>query len=129
MTGGTPLDGERYISLETFRKDGSGVKTPVWAAAMTGKLVVVTDGTSHKVKRLQSDPKIRAAGCNARGDVHGVWYKGTARILEATGAQAAEASLKSKYGLQYLVLNFFSSVSGRRKRRAYLEITIDGSAS
>jgi PPOX class probable F420-dependent enzyme len=129
MTGGTPLDGERYISLETFRKDGSGVKTPVWAAAMAGKLVVVTDGTSHKVKRLRNDPKIRAAGCNARGDVHGAWHKGTARILEAPEAEQAEATLKSKYGLQYLVLNFFSSVSGRRKRRAYLEIAIDGPAS
>jgi PPOX class probable F420-dependent enzyme len=129
MTGGTPLDGERYISLETFRKDGSGVKTPVWAAARAGKLVVVTDGTSHKVKRLRSDPKIRAAGCNARGDVHGAWFKGTARILEASEAvQAAEATLKSKYGIQYLVLNFFSTVSGRRKRRAYLEISIDGPA-
>jgi uncharacterized protein len=129
MTGGTPLDGERYISLETFRKDGSGVKTPVWAAEMAGKLVVVTDGTSHKVKRLRSDPKIQAAGCNARGDVHGTWYKGTARILEPDAAQAAEAALKSKYGLQYLVLNFFSTLSGRRKRRAYLEIAIDGPAS
>ena len=57
----TPLDGETYISLETFRKDGSGVKTPVWAAALDGKLVVMTDGTSHKVKRLRSNPAATAA--------------------------------------------------------------------
>ena len=72
MTGAsTPLDDEQYINLETFRKDGSGVKTPVWAAAQDGKLVVMTDGTSHKVKRIRADPKVRAAACDARGTVNG----------------------------------------------------------
>jgi hypothetical protein len=125
-TQGTPLDGERYINLETFRKDGSGVKTPVWAAAMDGKLVVMTDGTSHKVKRLRNDPKIKAAGCDARGGVHGAWYEGTAKILDEAGAARAEATLIAKYGFQYRVLNVFSGISGRKKRRAYLEISIEG---
>ena len=125
MTG-TPLDGERYINLETFKKDGNGVKTPVWAAAQGGKLVVMTDGTSYKVKRLRNDPKIRAAGCDARGSVHGAWYEGTGKILDEAGAARAEATLLEKYGLQYRVLNFFSSIAGRKKRRAYLEISIEG---
>ena len=28
-SAGTPLDSERYISLETFKRDGTGVPTPV----------------------------------------------------------------------------------------------------
>ena len=123
---GTALDAERYISLETFRKDGSGVKTPVWAAALEGKLVVVTDGTSHKVKRLRNDPKIRVAGCDRIGKVHGPWHAGTARILDEAGAARAEAVLAKKYGFQYRILNLFSTLSGRKKRRAYLELTITG---
>ena len=122
----TALDAERYINLETFRKDGSGVKTPVWAAALDGKLVVMTDGTSYKVKRLRNNPKVRVAACSARGDVRGPWHEGTCRVLDADGSQRAEAALKGKYGLQYKVLNFFSRLGGRYGRRAYLEVTVGG---
>jgi hypothetical protein len=120
----TPLDEETYISLETFRKDGSGVKTPVWAAAQGGKLVVVTDGTSFKVKRIKNDPKVRVAACDSRGNVRGSFFDGTCRILDATESDRAEATLKAKYGFQYRALNFFSKIGGRFGRRAYLEITV-----
>jgi PPOX class probable F420-dependent enzyme len=123
-TSTTPLDGERYINLETFRKDGSGVKTPVWAATLAGKLVVTTDGTSHKVKRLRNDPKIRAAACDARGNVRGPWHGGTARILDAAEIAEAESALARKYGFQYALLNVLSTIAGRKKRRAYLELTL-----
>ena len=83
-TQGTPLDAERYINLETFRKDGTGVKTPVWAAALDGRLVVFTDGTSYKVKRLRANPAIKAAACDVRGNVRGAWHDGTARIRHWT---------------------------------------------
>ena len=122
----TPLDDERYISLETFKKDGNGVKTPVWAAALDGKLVVMTDGTSFKVKRIRNNAKMRAAGCDARGKtIHGAWHEGTARILddEAHIARADEA-LRRKYGIQYRVLGFFSRLAGRMKRRAFIELTV-----
>ena len=52
---GTPLDKERFISLETFKKNGDGVKTPVWSAPLDGKLVVFTAGGSYKVKRLRNN--------------------------------------------------------------------------
>jgi PPOX class probable F420-dependent enzyme len=126
----TPLDGERYINLETFRKDGSGVKTPVWAAAQDGKLVVTTGGTSFKAKRLRHDPRFRAAACDSRGNVRGPWFAGTARFLEDPAASArAEATLKGKYGLQWTVFGFFSRLSGRAKDRVFLELTIDGPAT
>jgi PPOX class probable F420-dependent enzyme len=122
---GTPLDAEQYINLETFRKDGTGVKTPVWAAALDGKLVVMTDGTSYKVKRIRANPRLRAAGCDARGNVHGPWYEGTASILDEAGALRADAALARKYGLSYRALGLFSAIAGRKKRRAYLEIAVE----
>lgn len=121
----TALDGERYISLETFRKDGSGVQTPVWAAALDGRLLVVTDGTSFKVKRLRANPKLRAAACDVRGKMRGDWHEGSARILEdGAEKERAEKTLRAKYGWQYAMLNFFSRLSGRIGRRAYLEISL-----
>lgn len=123
----TPLDQERYISLETFRKDGTGVKTPVWAAPLDGKLVVFTDGTSYKVKRLRNNPKVRVAGCDARGAVIKTeWLDGSARIVTDDGAyiERAHRALKDKYGWQLRLLDFFSRLGGRIGRRAYLELTL-----
>jgi len=122
---GTPLDHERYINLETFKKDGAGVKTPVWAAPLDGRLVIVTDGRSYKVRRLRNNPKCKVAPCDARGNVKGSWYEGTGRVLEDPDAKArALAALRQKYGWQIRVLDFFSWLGRRRGRRAFLELSL-----
>jgi PPOX class probable F420-dependent enzyme len=122
----TPLDHERYISLETFKKDGTGVKTPVWVAPLDGKLVVFTDGTSYKVKRLRNNPKVRVAGCDARGKVIKTeWLEGQGRIVDDPGFQKrAHQALKDKYGWQIGLLDLFSWIGRRIGRRAYLELTL-----
>jgi PPOX class probable F420-dependent enzyme len=116
---------ERYVSLETFRKDGTGVKTPVWAAPLEGRLVAMTDGTSYKVKRLRRDPRVRVAACDARGRVRGDWADGTGRVLDDPAtAERAHAALREKYGWQMGMADFFSRAFGRMGRRVYLELTI-----
>jgi PPOX class probable F420-dependent enzyme len=121
----TPLDDERYVNLETFKKDGTGVKTPVWAAPLDGRLVVFTDGTSYKVKRLRRDPRIRVAPCDVRGNLKGDWRDGTGRILDDAGEKArAMAALRRKYGWQIRVLDVFSWIGRRIGRRAFLELSI-----
>ncbi len=121
----TPLDRERYINLETFKKDGNGVKTPVWAAPLDGGLVIFTAGDSFKVKRLRRNPKARAAACDMRGTVHGPWHEGTCRIVEDAETQTRiHAALRKKYGWQMAVGDFFATVSGRKNKRAYLALTL-----
>jgi PPOX class probable F420-dependent enzyme len=121
----TPLGDERYVSLETFRKDGTGVKTPVWAAPLEGRLVVMTDGTSYKVKRLRRDPHVRVAACDGRGNVRGDWMEGTGRVIEdSAAAERAHVALREKYGWQMGLTDFFSRLFGRMTRRAYLELTL-----
>src|SRR5437868_15193587 len=98
---GTPLDSARYINLETFKKNGDGVKTPVWSAPLDGKLVVFTAGESFKVKRLGRNPKIRVAACDARGNVRAdtVGHDGTGRILGGAAAERrALGALGGNYG-------------------------------
>jgi PPOX class probable F420-dependent enzyme len=122
---GTSLDNEKYINLETFKKDGNGVKTPVWAAPLDGKLVIFTAGDSFKVKRIRRNSKCRAAACDMRGKVRGEWHDGTARVLEDTAAQErAHAALRKKYGWQMAVGDFFATISGRKSKRAFLEVTL-----
>ena len=121
----TPLEGGRYVSLETFRRDGTGVRTPVWAAALDGRLVIVTGGDSPKVRRLRRDAKVRVAACDARGAVRGPWHQGQGRVIDdARHAARAHAALRQKYGWQMLALDGFARLSGRLARRAFLEISL-----
>lgn len=116
---------EPYVSLSTFRRNGAEVATPIWVAAVDGKLYAVTDGTSAKMKRLKVTDRIRLAACDARGNVRGDRIDGNARRVEdAATIQRAIDALGRKYGWQFGVLNFFSTLFGRIGRRAFIEIEI-----
>lgn len=130
MSNSTPLDRQQYVNLETFKKDGSGVKTPVWAAPLEGKLVVGTDATTFKVKRVRNNPKVRVAACNGSGSkILGPWYEGTARLVTDPGEMArADAALMRKYGWQRRLFYFFSRLFGRIKEPAIIEITVGNTA-
>jgi PPOX class probable F420-dependent enzyme len=121
----TPLDDARYISLMSFKRDGAGVPTPVWTAPLDGKLVVFTARDSYKVKRIGRNPKVRVARCDVRGRVLGPWLDGTCVIAEDPAQERRIMdALTRKYGLQLRILNFFAGLTGRDKKRAYLEIAL-----
>jgi PPOX class probable F420-dependent enzyme len=119
------LADERYINLESFKKDGNGVKTPVWCAPLDGKIVVFSEGEAFKVKRVRRNPKVRVAKCDVRGKVLGPWSDGTCVIVQDRAhAERAYAALRKKYGLQMRVLDFFSGLVGKKEKRAVLEISL-----
>jgi uncharacterized protein len=119
------LTRERYVSLATFRRDGAEVRTPIWFAIAGDGLWVVTGGDSGKVKRLRRDSRVRVAPCDVRGIVHGPWREGTARIAQDPREIAdARAMLRAKYGWQVTLLDLFSRLSGRAKRRVWLEVAL-----
>ncbi len=120
-----PLADEQYINLETFKRDGNGVKTPVWAAPLEGKLVLMSAGDAFKVKRLRRDTHARVAACDVRGKVRGPWLEATGRILEGgEDVKRAHAALRVKYGWKMAFTDFFARIAGRINKRAYLEITV-----
>ena len=57
----------KYVSLTTFRRDGTPVSTPVWFVSENGGLLVETDGDSYKVKRIRRDDAVTLTSCNAMG--------------------------------------------------------------
>jgi uncharacterized protein len=117
------LDRHRYLSLATFRGNGTEVATPVWFAAAEGRLYVVTAGESGKVKRLRRSSRARMAPSDARGRVRGEWREGSARILtEPHTIERAHAALRAKYGWQVWLADVLSRLTGRIHRRAWIEI-------
>jgi len=116
----------RYISLATFRKSGAEVATPVWFAASDGNLYVFTAGDSGKVKRLRHTARARVAPSDARGRAQGAWRRATARLVtESQVIERAHAALRTKYGWQVLLADLFSRLTGRLRRRAWIEIEVE----
>jgi hypothetical protein len=57
----------KYLSLTTYRRDGTPVSTPVWFVEEDGRLFVTTAADSYKAKRLRRNHAAMVAPCTARG--------------------------------------------------------------
>jgi uncharacterized protein len=95
-----PLSGQRYVSLTTFRKDGTPVATPVWLVGYEDKIAVWTSAGSGKVKRLRRNKAVTLAPCTVRGRVLGEAVAGRARLLTSEENARVRALIRRKYGLQ-----------------------------
>ena len=93
-----PFAGQRYLNLESCKRDGTPVQTPVWFAEEQGVLYVSTLANAGKVKRIRRHPRIRLAPCTMHGAVTGPWVEAEATIVDATTAAHGHAVLRHKYG-------------------------------
>lgn len=119
------LGRETYVNLSTFRKTGKEVWTPVWIAPDGERLVVYTNATSGKVKRIRNGGRVRLAPCDMRGGLRGDWVEGQARMLDdpAELDRALDAVVR-KYGWQMRLALLASRLSGRYRDRAAIEIRL-----
>jgi uncharacterized protein len=103
----------KYLNLETFRKTGVGVRTPVWFAQGGNTFYVYTPTDFGKAKRIRTNPKVRVAPCDMRGNLRGAWVNSQARICEGPEAARGQDLLRHKYGWMKIVGDFFSRMRGR----------------
>jgi PPOX class probable F420-dependent enzyme len=94
--------GRKYISLTTFRKNGTGVATPVWFGEEEEKLYVMTQGEMGKMKRIRNNPQVKVAACTIRGKVTGPEFAATARVLPAEEHAPARQAINRKYWMARL---------------------------
>lgn len=89
----------QYVSLTTFRKDGTAVATPVWLAVDGDQLIVISDADAWKVKRIRRDGRVTVTVCDLRGRIAegALTAEGTARVLDEAGTKAARALIARKY--------------------------------
>ena len=86
---------EPFVSITTFRRDGTPVSVPVWCAADNGTLLVFSEADSWKVKRIRRDAHVRLAPCSVRGKPRGPAIDADATLLEET--TKVQALLARKY--------------------------------
>ncbi|CAN5703156.1 hypothetical protein BH24ACT22_BH24ACT22_17070 [soil metagenome] len=101
------LEGHSYIKLTTFRKSGEPVSTPLWFAQHDGRLHATTEPDSGKMKRIQNNPSVLLAPCNAWGKEKGPRVEGLARSVVDEPTGEAEAALYKKYRLGLGLFNLF----------------------
>ncbi|GHB74075.1 PPOX class F420-dependent oxidoreductase [Streptomyces cirratus] len=108
----------KYVSLTTFRKDGTPVATPVWAVADGGELYVWTRSDSWKVKRIRNNGKVTVSACDVRGRVPegAVAVEGQARLLDETGLRRVRQLMSRKYTWQFWVVDLPAALARRGKR-------------
>ena len=119
----------RYMSLKSFKRDGSSVATPVWFAPHSSRLYVFSAADAGKVKRIRNNGTVEIAPCGIYGALLGSWQPARARLLTETGdCEAAHRALRSRYGWQMKLLDFGAALTGRNRRRAWLEIVPEKSS-
>jgi PPOX class probable F420-dependent enzyme len=111
------LGAAKYISLTTYRKDGTPVATPVWLAPDGDALVVMTDPDSGKVKRLRNNPSVLVSPCDMRGRVKpgAISVAGVVELQDAAATSRTEQLISKRYGLMGKI---FTSMNERRARKA-----------
>ena len=116
---------EKYVSLATYRRNGLEVRTAVWIVEVTTRFYVFSAGDAGKVKRIRATPRVRLAACDVRGNVRSAWIEGRARIIVDPALTAeVRRALRSKYGLVMRLIDVMATMTGRIRRRAYIEIEL-----
>ncbi len=122
----------RYLSITSFKRDGTGVATPVWFVSDGSRLFALTDLHSAKIWRIRRDPRVLVAPCRVNGRLRGAPAPARAEVLTA-GAELERVQrlLQARYKVSYRVVMVFYRL-GRRLRGkqsvadgAALAITLD----
>ncbi|MFJ6694965.1 PPOX class F420-dependent oxidoreductase [Streptomyces sp. NPDC091272] len=108
----------RYISLTTFRKDGTPVATPVWVAGDGSALYVWTNADTWKVKRVRRNSSVTVAPCDIRGRIkpNGPTVEATATLLDEEGLREVRKLISRKYTWQFWLTDVPATLLRRGKR-------------
>ena len=110
---------QKYINLETYRKDQTPVKTPVWFIINNDRILITTKETTGKVKRLRNNQNARIAICSMKGDIKSNWVNvGVQKITQESDVEKIVKLRKKKYGFSARLVGAFHQMK-KAKTIAY----------
>jgi PPOX class probable F420-dependent enzyme len=122
----------RYLSVTSFKRDGTGVATPLWFVSDGRRLLALTDLDSAKVRRIRRNPRVLVASCRADGKVRGEPLAAHVDVLTATPElERVQKLLIKRYKLSYRVVMLVYRLGRRLRGRssvpdgAALAITVE----
>jgi PPOX class probable F420-dependent enzyme len=111
-----------YVLLTTFTKDGRPKPTAIWAAPDGDRLVVITQETSWKVKRICNTARVTLAECDRSGNPKGEAVEAIATILDKSVNGATYDAIGTRYGLLGKTFSVFSKLRGGMKKNVTIEL-------
>jgi len=103
---------QKYINLETYKKDGTPIRTPVWFVIDKNLIYVITRESTGKVKRLRNNQNVRIVPCSFKGEPKNEWVKGAAEKITGDEADKVIKLRKKKYGMFARLIGIFTSQKG-----------------
>jgi len=107
-----PFLDQKYINLETYKKDGTPIRTPVWFVIDKNLIYVITRDSTGKVKRLGNNQNVRIVPCSFKGEPKNEWVKGAAENITGEEADEIIKLRKKKYGMFARLIGIFTSQKG-----------------
>lgn len=109
------LGNQKYLNLETFRRNGIGVKTPVWFVQEGDSIFVRTGADSGKVKRIRNRTQVNIAPCKMDGEPVGDWVQAIAHeVKDQEIDRKVDHLLGKKYGLMKTMFALSGGLNGRK---------------
>jgi PPOX class probable F420-dependent enzyme len=111
-----PVLGGKYLSITSFKRDRSGVATPVWFVQEDGRLLIETDVNSGKVKRIRRNPHVLVAPCTATGRLLADPVPARAELLGDAEVGRVERLMAAKYRIDLLVIRPIRALQAALRR-------------
>jgi PPOX class probable F420-dependent enzyme len=95
----TAFGRSKQVSLTTFRKDGTGVATPVWYIMRDSEMIIVSEAEAWKVKRIRNNPRVVLTVCDMRGRIApgAPSVEGRAALMDEASTRTARQLLARRY--------------------------------
>ena len=103
------LETGKYINIQTYKKNGQAVSTPVWFISKDNRIYFRTSTKSGKFKRIKNNNNIKFALCNFRGKIKGEWHNGLAKI-DPDINRLIVSQINEKYGIFAHVMNLLYKI-------------------
>ena len=109
------FSGRKYINLESYKKDGTPVLTPVQSIEEGGLVYFRTDPRTWKVKRIRRNPHVRIVPSDRNGKPTGTWVDGRAEVLEGEESNRVMLLFRKEYGtMGNSLVNLVGRLRGER---------------
>ncbi|GAA1900238.1 PPOX class F420-dependent oxidoreductase [Lapillicoccus jejuensis] len=119
------LGDEQFVSMTTFRRDGTPVPTTVWVARDGDDLVVTTMDGTGKVKRLRRTPRVELVPSSRTGQVAAGETPVAAEGVvfdDGAGLDRLRSLLVEKYGLLARTMMLAQKVTGKEPKRVGIRL-------
>lgn len=99
----------KYINIQTFKKNGQPIQTPVWFIIKDNKIFFRTSYKSGKIKRIRNNNNVKFALCDILGKIKGEWHEGIAKI-EDDSNNIILFQINKKYGISSHLMKIFYKI-------------------